>query len=315
MFFDSLLDFTDDAIRGYVLRVWERFNDVANDWLTAMMVLFVVIMGYLLLVGRINLTLSELAPKVFKLAFIFVLVTNVGLLVTLVFNVFTAVPEAVATFLVSEVGPGASEANINGKVDLVWERGMTATRQLFDQGYSSWPFGILVGGVTMALIVYVTFVLMLSKLAVAVLLATAPFFIVLYLFDATRPVFEGWLKQLISFALIPVFLYALLALVLGISDITVNRMNDAIQAETVSLSQIAPYAATMLVTLLLTTQVMSWSAGVGGGFTLSTMDALKRTTAPAGRWAADRATRAFKGGMQSLGNRLRERGRGEMQQQ
>ena len=120
MFFDSLLDFTDDAIRGYVLRVWERFNDVANDWLTAMMVLFVVIIGYLLLVGRINLTLSELAPKVLKLAFIFVLVTNVGLLVTLVFNLFTAVPEAVATFLVSQTGE--SEANINGKVDLVWER-------------------------------------------------------------------------------------------------------------------------------------------------------------------------------------------------
>lgn len=310
MFFDSLLDFTDDAIRGYVLQVWERFNDAANDWLTGMMVLFVVIMGYLLLIGRINLSLAELFPKVLKLFAIFVLVTNVGLLVTLVFNLFTAVPEAVATFLVSQAGE--TEANINGKVDLAWQRGMTATRQLFDQGYASWPFGLLVGGVTIALVVYVTFVLMLAKLAVAVLLAVAPFFIVLYLFDTTRPVFQGWLQQLISFSLIPVFLYALLALVLGISDITAGRMAAAIEAETVSLVQIAPYAATMLVTLLLTTQVMSWAAGVGGGFSLSTLSGLKRAAEPSARWASERATRALKQGMGNLASRLRGRGRGQV---
>ncbi len=75
--FESVLDATDGAVDDYVLKAWNAFHAVANDWITTMMILFVVITGYLFLIGRLNMTLSELFPRFFKLFFIYVLVTNV----------------------------------------------------------------------------------------------------------------------------------------------------------------------------------------------------------------------------------------------
>ncbi len=308
--FQSLLDTTDAAILDFVFDIWTRFNAVANNWLTAMMVLFVVVMGYMLLVGRIQISIGELFPRVFKLLFIFVLVTNVGVLTALVYSTFTEIPESIATFLVTEIG--TSQNGVNGVIENVWDRGMVAAQNIFDQGgmtnWGPWMFAGLVAGVTIAAIVYVSFLLMLSKLAVAVLLAVAPFFIVMYLFDALRPVFEGWVRQVISFALIPVFLYALLALIFGIANQVSETLLQATQNEAASLTQVAPFAVVMLVSLLLATQVQGWAAGVGGGFSLSTLGALGAATRYAAHKVSGGGTRAY----EVLRERLSGRGRTEM---
>ncbi len=48
-------------------------------------------------------------------------------------------------------------------------------------------------------------VLVTAKVALAALLALGPVFIVLSLFRGTRGLFEGWLKAVVSFALVPLF--------------------------------------------------------------------------------------------------------------
>ena len=52
-------------------------------------------------------------------------------------------------------------------------------------------------------VIYSTFLLILSKLAIALLLAVAPLILLLLIFDNTRGFFEGWLRQLANYALIP----------------------------------------------------------------------------------------------------------------
>src|SRR5207245_2141842 len=53
-------------------------------------------------------------------------------------------------------------------------------------------------------------VLVVCRLALAALLILGPVFIVLALFDGTRGLFEGWLKSVVMFALVP-----LLTVVMG----------------------------------------------------------------------------------------------------
>ena len=53
-----------------------------------------------------------------------------------------------------------------------------------------------------------------------------------------------------------------------------NTLADAAKIDKVDLSHVAPYIVTMLISLLLSTQVMGWAAGLGGGFSLSSVGAM-----------------------------------------
>ena len=304
--FESLLDATDTAIGAFIFDAWNNFIVAGRPWVLLMSVLFVVITGYLMLTGRLSLSLSQLFPRIVKWLAVITIVLNFDAMIVLLFNLFTNVPEAVATNL-ADIG-GETEGGINGSVGLVWSRGLESAQNIFaEAGLTTWSpiiFGILVLIVTLLAVVYITFLLMLAKLAVAVLLGLAPFFIVLYIFDATRPVFEGWLRQLISFALIPVFLYGLLALLISMMNTMSDQMLAATAAGVWGITHVGPYALVMVVAVLLATQVMGWAAGVGGGFSLSSLGAL----GAASRYGAGYAT----GGATWLASKLRGRGRGDL---
>lgn len=303
--FESLLDATDAAIGAFVFDAWANFIAVAGDWITAMMILYVVVTGYMMLIGRFAGSFSDWFARVIKLAAVFVFITNVDLLARTLFELFTNVPEAVASSIAG-VG-GGDEGGINATIGLVWQQGLTATQNIFQEAsLTSWSpvlFALIILIVTILAVVYITFLVMLAKLAIAVLLGVAPFFILLYLFESTKSIFEAWLRQLITFALIPVFLYGLLALVIGIVDTMSAQMVEATANEAWGITHVGPYALVMLVSLLLTTQVMGWAAGVGGGFSLSSVNAFRNSTIAAGAGAA----LAYRG----LARRLRNRGRPE----
>ena len=303
--FESLLDATDAAIGAFIFDAWARFNAVAGDWITAMMILYVVITGYLTMIGRFSNTFGDWFTRVLKLVAVFILVTNVDLLARTLFELFTNVPEAVASEIAG-VG-GGDEGGINASVGVIWQQGLEAARNMLQEAsLTSWSpvlFAFLVIVVTVLAVVYITFLVMLAKLAIAVLLGLAPFFILMYLFEATKSIFEGWLRQLITFALIPVLLYGLLALIIDIVGTMSAQMVDATANEAWGITHVGPYALVMLVSLLLTTQVMGWAAGIAGGFSLSTASAFRNTSIAAGAGAV-LAGRA-------LARRLRGRGRPE----
>ena len=125
--FASLLDETDAAIGAFIFDAWTRFIADGRDWVLIMSVLFVVITGYLILVGRLNISLSELFPRLVKWLAVIAIILNFDAMIILIFNLFTNVPEAVATQL-ADVG-GEDSGGINASVGLVWERGLTAAQK------------------------------------------------------------------------------------------------------------------------------------------------------------------------------------------
>jgi len=113
--------------------------------------------------------------------------------------------------------------------------------------------------------------LVVAKVGLGILLALAPFMISMYFFDATRSLFEGWLRQLLSFAIIPVLLFSLLGLLLGVvQEFAGPVVNAAQESQPLpSVAQVAPYLVVVVTAVLLTTQVVSWSSGIAGALALS----------------------------------------------
>ena len=122
---------------------------------------------------------------------------------------------------------------------------------------------------TLLLSIVAVTLLMLSELAVGILMAVGPFFLILRLLDVGKGLFEGWLRQLLTFALVPVFVYSLIALNFTIFTEAQDQLIAATTAQQLSLTNIVPFVIVGVANLLLLTQVMGWAGGVGGGIALA----------------------------------------------
>ena len=174
---------------------------------------YVMIWGYLQLTGRIEEPFAAGVKRIVTLAVIFGVGLHLWLYNTLLVDTFYDAPTEFAAAVVGAADPVQT-------IDAIWDAGGAVADQLFRDGNgrgaasaTSWPASsvwLLVG----LLCVYTMFLLALSSIALSVLLALGPLFIVLLLFDATRRFFEAWLAQLANYALITILTVMVAALML-----------------------------------------------------------------------------------------------------
>lgn len=298
----STVEATEAATQTHVLNVWTEFDAVAQPIVLAVATIALAYMGYQMWTGRLRMRTDVLLPRLLRWAVILALLLNGPELYAVVYPMVTEVPEEIAKFLLAQAGGGMDEDAVLGLVETVMEAGMNSASAVWqDSGYldlSSHFVSLLLMVTTLALAVVAMTLLMLSKLAVGILLAAGPFFLALRLLDIGKGLFEGWLRQLLTFALIPVFVYSLIGLNFVILTTAHTQLTDATLTDQLTLTQIVPFILVAFANLLLLTQVMSWSGGVGGGVTLAVSagavmqnaSQLYRYTQPLGQRAAGMAT-------------------------
>ena len=269
----SVVQATETATVTYARDVWTRFNTVAEVPVLAVATLALVVIGYLLLTGQLSLQAGQFFPRLFRWVVLVVLLLNMPLIFDRAFALVTAVPDAVAVFLLGG-SPIADEAAVIGLIENVMNAGVNAASQIWeDSGYLDITSHVissmlLLSGLILAVLAAV--LLMVSKLGVGILLAIAPFFLTLRLFDFGKGLFEGWLRQLLTFALIPIFVYSLIALNFTILTAAFGQLNTAIGLPAgLTFTAAIPYLLVCIVNMILLTQVMGWAGGVGGGIALA----------------------------------------------
>ena len=117
------------------------------------------------------------------------------------------------------------------------------------------------------LCVYAMFLIALSSIALAVLLALGPLFIALLFFDATRRFFAAWIAQLANYALITVLTVMVAALLLQIVQ-SYAAQTAARGTAIVTVDALHMLLVAVLVFLVLR-QVMPIAAGLAGGVSLN----------------------------------------------
>ena len=118
------------------------------------------------------------------------------------------------------------------------------------------------------------FLIALSSIALAVLLALGPLFVSLLLFEGTRRLFEAWLAQLANYALITILTVLTAALLLqAVESFAAQTAGRGIAITTVDALNMVLIA--MLVFLLMR-QVMPIAAALAGGVALSSFGTVSR---------------------------------------
>lgn len=170
--------------------------------LTVLLTLYVAFFAFSLIFGRSRLGISALTPRMLTLGLVLTFATSWAAYQGVVWNLAVGAPDQIASVLMGT--SGSATDGFATKIDIVFARLVEAsgTEEAPTSTYS--PLGLLWLGATLLLLGTVG-VLVTSKIALAILLAIGPVFVVLALFGGTRGLFVGWLRGLVLLALAPLF--------------------------------------------------------------------------------------------------------------
>lgn len=169
--------------------------------LTLLLGLYVGFFGISLMLGRANLSVRALVPKMMTLGLVLTFATSFVAFSTLFYNIFIGGPDQIAGILTGT--DGSATATFAQKLDVVFLAIQKASGDTKDISAFSPPGMMWLGA--MLLLLGTVGLLVTARIALALLLAVGPIFVVLALFDGTRGLFTGWLKALVMLALAPLF--------------------------------------------------------------------------------------------------------------
>jgi len=172
--------------------------------LTILLTLYVAFFAFSLITGRSRIGVSALTPRMITLGLVLTFATSWIAYQGVVWNLAVGAPDQIAGVLMGTSGPATQI--FAGKIDAVLSVLLEATGQQSTESVASTfsPPGLLWLGGTLLLLGTVG-VLATAKIALSVLLALGPMFVVLALFRGTRGLFTGWLKGLVLLAITPLF--------------------------------------------------------------------------------------------------------------
>jgi type IV secretion system protein VirB6 len=215
--------------------------------LTGLLTLYIVFIGYRLILGRGGLRVGDAALSMLKIGLVVALATNWGLFQTLVYDTLTKAPTELGGILLDGQAPFARLQDafdgLQQSATLMASRasvGAAATQG----GPGFGAFAVNTGGMT--LVLSTLGVLLASKVVLAILLALAPLVVGLALFEATRGLVEGWLKAMIALALAPLVATLTLSLELAMLAPSLRALAEARTAQQFAAFDINP-AVTVLV--------------------------------------------------------------------
>ncbi|MFN4038929.1 MAG: type IV secretion system protein [Erythrobacter sp.] len=167
--------------------------------LTLMLVFYVAFFGISLMLGRSNLSVRVLLPKMMTLGLVVGFATSFVAFSTFFYNIFIGGPDEIARILTGSQGPAT--AVFAQKLDVVFLALQQTGGEAKDINAFS-PQGMMWLG-AMLLLLGTVGLLVTARIGLALLLAIGPIFVVLALFEGTRGLFAGWLKGLVLLAITP----------------------------------------------------------------------------------------------------------------
>ena len=180
--------------------------------LTIILTLYIALLAFNLLTGRSALRISVLTPRMMTLGLVLTFATSWVAYQSVVWNLATGAPDEIASVLVGS--KGSATVLFAQQLDSLFGAITDAVSNInpavaaATPGLAS-PSNIL-SVAALILLLGTVGVLVVCRLALAALLVVGPVFIIFALFDGTRGLFEGWLKSVAMFALVP-----LLTVVMG----------------------------------------------------------------------------------------------------
>ena len=277
-FYEKIFTTLNSSLTTYV-------NDVAGNIIgaitpvgTALLLIYFALWGWSTMRGMISEPISDGVGRIVRLAVIVGLALNLGRYNGYVSDWLWSSPDAIANYIAS----GYSDSNTNvqfldglmSKIydmgDAYWQKGAAAGVVFPDMGMMLVAILIWTAGVFAT--AYGAFLLCLSKMGLAVILAVGPIFILLTIFEGTKKFFDVWLGQALNFVFTVMLSAAGIKLIMTIIQMYLTDV-DGLMVDP-AINQSIPVIVLCVIGGLVLMQVPSMASALGGGVAISTMGAV-----------------------------------------
>jgi len=292
-FFETFWTWLNEQLIAYVGNNTARVSTALEPAIVTLGTLYVMIWGYLQLTGRIEEPFTTGLKRILTLGVVLGVTLKMWLYNTVIVDTFYNAPTQLAAAIIGASDPVKT-------VDSIWEQGGAVADYLFNNGgiylgdLSYVLAGIVVWVLMGLLCVYTMFLIALSHIALAILLALGPFFIATMFFESTKRLFDAWLAQLTNYALVTLLTILVAALLLQVvnnyATQTAARGTAILTVDAVNMVLIS------VLVFLFMRQVMPIASGLAGGVALNTMGTVSR----AADWSVRKGQSARRIGRQVL---------------
>jgi len=273
-FFATFWSWLNGQLATYIGDNTARLASVLEPTVVTLATIYVMAWGYLHLTGKIDEPVITGLKRICMVALILGVGLRLWLYNTVIVDTFYSAPAQLAAAMVGSSDPVST-------IDTIWESGGAVGAALWNKtasplsGFGFYIAGAIVYCLMAVLCVYAMFLIALSSIALAVLLALGPLFVALLFFDATRRIFVAWIAQLANYALITVLTVMVAALLLRIVQSyaaqTAARGPDIVVVDALHMLLVA------VLVLLILRQVMPIASGLAGGVSLNSFGLVGRS--------------------------------------
>ena len=273
-FFQTFWTWLNAQLGNYIGTNTERVAQSLEPAIVMLATVYVMGWGYLQLTGRIEEPFVAGMRRLIVLAVVLGASLQLWLYNSVLVDTFYRAPAELAAAVVGAQDPVAT-------IDTIWAEGGEVAAALWNNGgvFHGGGLGFVIAGAVVWLLVgilcvYTMFLIALSLIALAVLLALGPLFFAMLLFDQTRRFFEAWIAQLANYALITILTVLTAALLLQLvesyAEQTAARGSAILTVDALDMLLVA------VLVFLLMRQVMPIAAALAGGIALSSFGTVSR---------------------------------------
>jgi type IV secretion system protein VirB6 len=167
--------------------------------LTILLALFIAFFAIALMLGRTNLSVRSLVPRILTLGLVITFATSWVAYQSVVWNLAIAAPDYLASVLTG--AQGSATTTFADKIDVVFLAVQQATEAA--GGQANGQNAAEITAFSPQGILWLGALLFLLGTVGVLLIALGPIFVVMALFNSTRGLFTGWLKGVVMLGLTP----------------------------------------------------------------------------------------------------------------
>jgi len=213
--FEPAYQFIDGKLDQFLNQSASSVIAAVSGPLRVALVLYVLLYGFAILRGAISEPFMDFVVRSLKLAFVYMLATTVAYSTYVTTPLFHTLPDTIAQAI-----SGAGVPDIGAAFDQFFSRAAYMAQKIGNTGspvdFAPWILAAVVY-VIGALAAALGFgVVLIAKVALALLVALGPIFVACALFDATRRFFFGWLSQAVNYVVLFALIVTVFQLILSL---------------------------------------------------------------------------------------------------
>lgn len=207
----------DTLTKTFVYGGYQALSNALAKPLGSLCLIYIILIGYGIIRGLIKTPMQEFIKGSFRIGLIYMLGMNWNFFSSYVVNLFTTGMSELGIVMMNLLPvkiPMISGVGVNGGLQSVLIEVIRVGNWIWDTATLRHPgpflsaFMVYAAGIAVVGLAF--FELIVAKLMLSICLCTAPFFIILTLFDKTRNFFDQWLGKVVGFSLVLFFVSTVL---------------------------------------------------------------------------------------------------------